>query len=35
MNHVFIQKEGIVEPGKKLSFFDHVDFVKSLLLFGG
>ena len=26
-------KEGIVEPGKELSFFDQVDFVK-LLLFG-
>ena len=27
--------EGIVEPGEELSFFDQVDFVKSLCYLGG
>ena len=26
--------EGIVEPGEELSFFDHVDFVKSFCYLG-
>ena len=28
-------KEGIVEPGKEISFFDQVDFVKRFCLYGG
>ena len=34
MNYVLIQKEGIVEPGEKISFFDQVDFVKSFCYLG-
>ena len=28
-------KEGIVEPGEEISFFDQVDFVKSFCYWGG
>ena len=28
-------KKGIEEPGEELSFFDHVDFVKSFCYLGG
>ena len=31
---VAFSKEGIMEPGEEISFFDQVDFVKSYLLFG-
>ena len=34
MNYVLIQKEGIVEPGEELSFFDKVNFVRSLCFWG-